>query len=97
MRFRCPFCYFTVQAEDSRRGYPISCPGCSRELTVPASRFQDGCIIGDFLIRSTIGSGSVGTVYLATQLSLERTVALKVLLPEFCTRLGSRVFRTCCG
>ena len=92
MRFRCPFCYFTVKTDDSRRGYPIPCPGCSRELTVPASRFQEGCIIGDFLIRSTIGSGSVGTVYLATQLSLERTVALKVLLPEFCTRSGSQDF-----
>ncbi|MBQ9338210.1 MAG: serine/threonine protein kinase [Lentisphaeria bacterium] len=92
MRFRCPFCYFIVQTDDSRRGYPISCPGCSRELTVPASRFQDGCVIGDFLIRSTIGSGSVGTVYLATQLSLERQVALKVLLPEFSTRTGIRDF-----
>ena len=52
MRFRCPFCFYTVAADDSLRGYPIQCPGCSRELTVPASRFQDGCVIGDFLIRT---------------------------------------------
>ena len=49
-------------------------------------------MIGDFLIRSRIGSGSVGTVYLAMQLSLERKVALKVLLPEYSTRSGIRDF-----
>ena len=92
MRFRCPFCYYTVAADDSLRGYPVQCPGCSRELTVPPSRFQDGCVIGDFLIRSQIGTGAVGTVYLATQLSLDRQVALKVLLPEYSTRKGIRDF-----
>lgn len=89
MRFRCPFCFYTVSADDSLRGYELKCPGCSRQLHVPPSRFQDGCIIGDFMIRSKIGSGAVGTVYLATQLSLDRQVALKVLLPEYCTRKGS--------
>ncbi|MBO4631967.1 MAG: serine/threonine protein kinase, partial [Lentisphaeria bacterium] len=92
MRFRCPFCYFTVQTDDSWRGYPISCPGCSRELMVPPSRFQEGCVIGDFLIRSRIGSGTSGTVFLATQLSLERPAALKILLPEYSTRSGIRDF-----
>ena len=92
MRFRCPFCFYTVSADDSLRGYQLNCPGCSRQLNVPPSRFQDGCVIGDFLIRSKIGSGAVGTVFLATQLSLERQVALKVLLPEYCTRNGSRDF-----
>ena len=92
MRFRCPFCFYTVAADDSLRGYPIQCPGCSRELTVPPSRFQDGCVIGDFLVRTKIGTGAVGTVYLATQLSLDRQVALKVLLPEFSTRSGIRDF-----
>lgn len=92
MRFRCPFCFYTVAAEDSLRGYPVHCPGCSRELTVPPSRFQDGCVIGDFLIRSRIGGGAIGTVYLATQLSLERQVALKVLLPGNSTRSGIRDF-----
>ena len=92
MRFRCPFGFYTVAADDSLRGYPIQCPGCFRELTVPPSRFQDGCVIGDFLIRSKIGTGAVGTVYLAIQLSLDRQVALKVLLPEYSTRKGIRDF-----
>ena len=92
MRFRCPFCFYTVAADDSLRGYPLQCPGCSRELTVPPSRFQDGCVIGDFLIRTKIGTGAVGSVYLATQLSLDRQVALKVLLPEYSTRSGIQDF-----
>ena len=92
MRFRCPFCSFTVSADDSRRGYPVACPGCSRELTVPPSRFQEGCVIGDFLIKSKIGEGSIGSVYLATQLSLDRQVALKILAPEYSTPRGARDF-----
>ena len=92
MRFRCPFCFYTVAADDSMRGYLLQCPGCSRELTVPPSRFQDGCVIGDFLIRTKIGTGAVGSVYLATQLSLDRQVALKVLLPEYSTRNGIQDF-----
>ena len=92
MRFRCPFCYFTIRTDESLRGYQTTCPGCSRQLTVPASRFQDGCVIGDFLIRSKIGSGSIGTVYQATQLSLDRPAALKVLRPEYSTRRGIRDF-----
>ncbi|MBO7147217.1 MAG: serine/threonine protein kinase [Lentisphaeria bacterium] len=92
MRFRCPFCYYAVTADDSFRGYKVSCPGCSREVVVPPSRFQEGCIIGDFLIKSKIGEGSIGAVYLATQLSLDRTVALKILSPEYTTECGIRNF-----
>ena len=70
MRFRCPFCFYAVTVDDSARGYKTLCPSCSRELLVPVSRFQEGCIIGDFLIKSKIGEGAIGSVYLATQLSL---------------------------
>ena len=59
---------------------------------VPVGRFEDGCIIGDFLIKSKIGEGSIGAVYLATQLSLERQVALKILSPEYSTQKGINDF-----
>ena len=88
MKFRCPFCYYTVTAEESLRGYPLNCPACSRSLTVPQSRFQEGCILGDFLIKSKLGEGSIGMVFLATQLSLERQVALKILFAEYTTKEG---------
>ena len=39
--------------------------------------------VGDFRIEKKLGQGGMGTVFLATQVSLERKVALKTLSPEF--------------
>ncbi|MBR2365200.1 MAG: serine/threonine protein kinase [Lentisphaeria bacterium] len=88
MRFRCPFCFLAVNTPVESCGYQIQCPNCHHQVTVPAGRFQAGCVIGDFLIKEKIGEGSNAAVYLATQLSLERQVALKVLAPEFSTHAG---------
>ena len=92
MRFRCPFCFYAINADESARGYSMTCPSCAKTVKVPVGRFEDGCIIGDFLIKSKIGEGSIGAVYLATQLSLERQVALKILSPEYSTRKGINDF-----
>jgi predicted Ser/Thr protein kinase len=40
-------------------------------------------IAGRFRIEREIGKGGMGTVYLATHLDLERTVAVKIIKPEF--------------
>jgi serine/threonine protein kinase len=40
--------------------------------------------LGRYNIRKKIGAGGMGEVYLATDEKLNRNVALKVLLPEFC-------------
>ena len=92
MRFRCPFCFYAINADESARGYSMTCPSCAKTVMVPVGRFEDGCIIGDFLIKSKIGEGSIGAVYLATQLSLERQVALKILSPEYSTHKGINDF-----
>jgi eukaryotic-like serine/threonine-protein kinase len=39
--------------------------------------------VGDFKIEKKLGQGGMGTVFLATQVSLDRKVALKTLSPEF--------------
>ncbi len=40
-------------------------------------------MINDFIIKGTLGNGGMGTVYLAHQLSLDRPVALKILMEQF--------------
>ena len=42
---------------------------------------------GKYKIESEIGKGGMGTVYLATHVGTERPVALKIIAPEFMTRL----------
>ena len=64
------------------------CPGCGKNVLVPSGRFDEGCIIGDFIINSHLGRGSIGDVYKATQISLDRPVALKILTPKFMTEKG---------
>ncbi|MBL6705893.1 MAG: protein kinase [Planctomycetaceae bacterium] len=41
-------------------------------------RFEPGDVVGDFRIEKLLGAGGVSQVFLATQLSLDRQVALKV-------------------
>jgi serine/threonine protein kinase len=64
-------------------GEAVICGSCNSEIVVPDSRFAPACIVDDFVIQSVLGRGGMGTVYLAHQLSLERPVALKVLMEEF--------------
>lgn len=92
MRFRCPFCYVAVKADQDCCGYPMTCPNCARKISVPPGRFAPGSIVGDFLIKKKLGSGNSGSVYLATQLSLERQVALKILSPEYTAKHGIESF-----
>jgi serine/threonine-protein kinase len=50
-------------------------PASARDLT--------GVTLGDFHVEKILGRGGMGEVYLATQLSLSRPVALKVLRSDF--------------
>jgi serine/threonine-protein kinase len=49
---------------------------------IPAPRDLTGRTLGDFKIERLLGHGGMGEVYLAHQVSLDRSIALKVLRPD---------------
>jgi serine/threonine protein kinase len=81
MRIRCPFCRSLIESP-LEPGAQLDCTSCGRKTFVPKTPFEPNCVIDDFVIQERVGSGSIGTVYKAIQLSLERQVALKILSPE---------------
>jgi len=83
MRFLCPFCNAVITVDDSALGYRTACSSCGKSVLVPSGEFDEGRVIGDFAIRSKLGEGSIGAVYKAYQISLERVVALKILAKRF--------------
>ena len=88
MRVQCPFCNYIMKTDDAYVGLEVECPGCGNNLKLPATNFEAGCVIGDFIIKEKIGEGSIGAVFKATQQSLERTVALKILFQEYTNNNG---------
>jgi len=73
---------------DSHLGEKMTCPNCAHQTFIPTDPFAPGRIIGDFLIKEKIGEGSIGTVYFAQQMSLDRNVALKVLSKKYTNTKG---------
>ncbi len=73
----CPKC--GVAVEDTAR----FCPECGSQLS--AAPFQKGdplagkVIAGNYRLEESIGSGAMGTIYRATQLSLNKTIVIKLL------------------
>src|SRR5262249_46988931 len=49
-------------------------------------RDPPGAPVGGFQVERLLGRGGMGEVYLATQISLNRPVALKVLRPDLLTK-----------
>jgi serine/threonine protein kinase len=84
MNFQCPFCSFILRNIDrALLGRKIECPNCGGKSHVPNNPFDEGRVIGDYIIKRKIGEGSVGAVYLAQQISLDRAVALKILSEKY--------------
>lgn len=74
-----------ADAEDRRDLFATFLPADGRPVSRQTIRYDAlvrGDQIGDFRIQRLLGRGSFGAVYLARELTLDRLVAVKVVLPE---------------
>lgn len=90
--FYCDLCEAKLRINADAMGSDLICPECDTMLQVPRMQLGPGFVVGGFLIKHKLGEGGMGEVYLATQLSLERDIALKILPSRF-TRENSFVVR----
>ncbi|MBN2357898.1 MAG: protein kinase [Deltaproteobacteria bacterium] len=78
MQRLCPYCEKMVDQDGD------CCPTCGARLVRVIEQSLVGVEIdGKFEIRELLGKGGRGAVYLARQRSMDREVAIKVLLPEY--------------
>ena len=73
-------------------GRKVRCPDCEKTNHINKDPFQSGRILGDFIIKRQLGEGSIGAVYFANQISLDRNVALKILSKEYSDSKGLDAF-----
>ncbi len=71
----CEKCGNLIDVTGLEPGDGITCPYCSHQFHITRQ-------FGNFLLERQLGAGGMGAVYLGRDLTLNRTVAVKVLKPE---------------
>ena len=75
----CRSCFSKVSATHDLIGKEVSCPACNYRFILPAPQFGFGKVIGGYQLEQWLGSGAMGEVYLARQISMNRQVAFKII------------------
>ncbi len=77
--YTCPGCNKDFAWDDKSADEYVKCPHCGDEMLAPKASLSKGDTVGDYVIIERIGVGGMGEVYLATQKSMQRKIALKIL------------------
>lgn len=91
---KCAHCHTEFDAGEGIPDSVLKCPHCNGTVlpSETESELPPGFVLGGFEIVKLLGRGGMGNVYLATQVSMQRHVALKVL-PKTLTRDGASVMK----
>ncbi|HCE41961.1 MAG TPA: hypothetical protein DET40_00240 [Lentisphaeria bacterium] len=82
IKFNCLKCGTEIEAEATLAGKIIQCPGCRNAVKAPENLMAPGMILGGYELGMLLGKGGMGEVWLSTQDSMQRKVALKILSPS---------------
>jgi len=82
IKFNCMKCGTEIEAEATLAGKIIQCPRCRHAVKAPESLMGPGMILGGYELGMLLGKGGMGEVWLSTQDSMQRKVALKILSPS---------------
>jgi len=84
LKFQCFLCFSINTIQKKQLGHQHTCTSCGKIVQLPNSSFSSGRVIAnDFVLQKKLGSGAMGSVFLARQLSMDRLVALKLLFFKY--------------